>query len=173
MSDFKIEEVINIIQDAGGKIVGRTRLQKIAYLLTATGLDGNFSFSYKHYGPFSETLASSAEIGALVGKLNEVQKQTSWGGTYSIYTADENAQEKDHSARSMLASIASDSNSIELELAATAVFLAYEGYEDAWEETAQRKPEKASPEHLENAKTLLKKLATVSVPRPLPTTLLN
>ena len=168
MSDFKIDEVADIIRDAGGRVVGRTRLQKIAYLLTATGLDENFRFSYKHYGPFSEQLASSARFGTLFGNFSERQDQTAWGGTYSTYTLD-NAQATDRlSPRHRLASASADADSIELELAATAVFLHYEGYDDAWEETAQRKPEKSSPQRLDNAKALLARLAAIDVPRPLP-----
>lgn len=168
MSDVKINEVAAIIQDAGGRIVGRTRLQKIAYLLTATGLDDSFSFSYKHYGPFSEQLASSAKFGALLGSLHERQDHASWGGTYSTYTVDEQPAKQQSSARNSLASIAVRADSIELELAATAVFLAREGYEDPWTETAQRKPEKATDQRLESAKKLLANLAGVKVPEPIP-----
>jgi hypothetical protein len=38
------ERAANIVRDAGGSIVGRTRLQKIAYLLFAAGLEDAFSF---------------------------------------------------------------------------------------------------------------------------------
>lgn len=168
MSDVKIQEVAKIIQDAGGKIVGRTRLQKIAYLLAATGLDDSFRFSYKHYGPFSEQLASSAKFGALLGSLHERQDNAAWGGTYSTYTVDEAPELEGTDARSSLATIASKADSIELELAATAVFLAYEGYPDPWSETAQRKPEKATDLRVGNAKSLLADLSSVNVPNPIP-----
>jgi hypothetical protein len=172
MSGIRIEEVTNIIRDAGGRIVGRTRLQKIAYLLTATGLDDSFCFAYKHYGPFSEELASSAKIGALFGSLNERQDQTAWGGTYSTYTID-NVQELDQSnPRHSLATLAAAADSIELELAATAVFLAHDGYDDPWNETAQRKPEKATTVRLANAKALLASLSQIYVPTPIPQSLL-
>ena len=173
MSSFKIEEVANIVRDAGGKVVGRTRLQKIAYLLMATGLDDNFRFAYKHYGPFSEHLASSAKIGALLGRLNEEQYQAAWGGTYSTYTLDD-AQGLDRSsARYQLASRSAEADSIELELAATAVFLCYEGYTDPWDETAQRKPEKSTPQRLANAKSLLGDLSKIEFPSPIPALVLQ
>lgn len=172
MSDIRMEEVTNIIRDAGGRIVGRTRLQKIAYLLTATGLDDSFRFSYKHYGPFSEELASSAKFGTLFGSLNERQDQASWGGTYSTYTVDTEEEPDQGNPRRSLAKLAADTDSIELELAATAVFLAHDGYEDPWSETAQRKPEKATPVRLANAKALLVRLSTIDVPTPIPQTLL-
>ena len=168
MSDFKIEEVTNIIRDAGGCIVGRTRLQKTAYLLTVTGLDDSFRFGYKHYGPFSDQLASSTKFGALIGDFSEKQDQAAWGGTYSTYTLDDAQDVDSEDPRSQLASMSAEAESIELELAATSIFLFYDGYKNAWEETAQRKPEKSSPERLKNAKTLLKRLATVKVPIPIP-----
>ncbi|MFV1441241.1 MULTISPECIES: hypothetical protein [unclassified Phaeobacter] len=173
MSELKIQEVTNIIRDAGGKVVGRTRLQKIAYLLYATGLDDNFRFAYKHYGPFSEQLASSAEVGALLGELNERQSPTSWGGTYSTYSLDEADRRDADSPRCVLASKASEADSIVLELAATAVFLMIDGYGDPWEETAQRKPEKATQARLTAAKDLLSSMSSINVPKPIPQALFS
>ena len=168
MADSKIEEVTNIIRDAGGRIVGRTKLQKVAYFLAATGLDNSFRFAYKHYGPFSDQLASSAKLGALFGNFVERQDPATWGGTYSTYTLDD-AQDVDSSdPRRLLASTSAEADSIELELAATAVFLYYDGYADPWGETAQRKPAKSTPERLAKSKALLASLARVDVPRPLP-----
>lgn len=173
MSNIRIDEVTDIIRDAGGRIVGRTRLQKIAYLLTATGLDNSFRFSYKHYGPFSEDLASSAEFGALLGKLNERRDQAAWGGTYSTYSIDDVHGLDRTSSRHNLASVAVEADSIELELAATAVFLAHEGYDDPWDETTQRKPEKATPARLRNARSLLARIAEIQVPNPISPALLT
>lgn len=168
MSDFMMDEVAGIVRDAGGNVVGRTRLQKIAYLLTVTGLDHNFHFAYKHYGPFSEQLASSAQLAALVGKLHERQDQTAWGGTYSTYWVDGADVIDRTSDRFKLASEAVKADSIELELAATAVFLSCEGYTDAWGETARRKPEKSTQQRISNARGLLNRLKQVDVPNPLP-----
>jgi hypothetical protein len=173
MSEIRTDDVTNIIRDAGGRIVRRTRLQKIAYLLVATGLDDSFRFAYKHYGPFSEELAASAKFGALFGNLIERQHQTAWGGTYSTYSVD-NVQDLDQTTpRSSLASLAAAADSVELELAATAVFLAHDGYVDPWDETAQRKPEKATALRLANAKALLTSLSRVDVPNPIPPILLT
>ena len=57
---------------------------------------------------------------------------------------------------------------IELELAATAAFLAAEGVPDPWEETAKRKPEKAEGNRLANAKVLYKALRSIRTPKKLP-----
>lgn len=167
MSDLKIQEVTDIIRDSGGKVVGRTRLQKIAFLLSATDLDDSFGFVYKHYGPYSEQLASSAELATLFGELEETQKKTAWGGTYSIYKiADVDDLDKS-SNRHKFASVAAKADSIALELAATAVFLSHD-FDDPWAETVERKPEKSTPDRITAAKELLAELAKVEVPTSLP-----
>ena len=171
MYKFKINEVTSIVGDAGGRIVGRTRLQKIAYLLTATGLDDNFKFSYKHYGPFSSELADSVEFGSLIGNLTEEKRETGWGSVYSIYTLDDFQPPNETTPRSQLATIAANSESIELELAATAVFLAHDGYDDPWEEISQRKPDKVTESRVQNAKALLSKLSQIPTPSPIPASL--
>jgi uncharacterized protein YwgA len=162
------KKVAIIIADAGGRVVGRTRLQKIAYLLTVTGMEDGLSFSYKHYGPYSEDLASAARMGNLLGDIQEIEQPTSWGGSYSIFTADPALAENSDVNRREFAKTASASDAIELELAATAVFLAREGYEDAWSETARRKPEKVENGRLVKAKVLLSNLAKIPTPEALP-----
>lgn len=160
--------IVAIVRDAGGEITGRTRLQKIAYLLEVVGFGNGFQFSYKHYGPFSEGVAASAMKGVILGHIKEVEEQAKWGGFYSVYSVD--AQQDDHvpSGRCQLARRAKESNAVVLELAATAVFLSLEGYEDPWSETERRKPEKSESGRLEHAKELLAELKRISVPTPLP-----
>ena len=99
----------------------------------------------------------------------EEKLPTTWGGTYSIYKVETHAPgATGASARSEFASLAARAGAVELELAATAVFLAKEGYSDAWGETARRKPEKSEPDRLERAKALYESLSSISVPVPLP-----
>jgi hypothetical protein len=64
--------------------------------------------------------------------------------------------------------MAADADAVELELAATAVFLSKDGYNDPWAETARRKPEKAQGGRVERAKRLLGRLGSVETPVPLP-----
>jgi uncharacterized protein len=59
-------------------------------------------------------------------------------------------------------------DAVELELAATAVFLSKDGYNDPWAETARRKPEKAQSGRIERAKRLLRRLGSLDTPVPLP-----
>lgn len=162
------KKVAAIIADAGGRVVGRTRLQKIAYLLTVTGMEDGLTFGYKHYGPYSEDLASAARLANLLGDLDETEHTTSWGGSYSVFTAQPPADAGGDNDRRQFATAAANSDAVELELAATAVFLAREGFQDPWSETARRKPEKADADRLERAKNLLRTLSQIPTPQPLP-----
>jgi uncharacterized protein YwgA len=163
------EKVANIVRDAGGSVIGRTRLQKVAYLLELAGLGEGFSFRYKHFGPYSEDLNVAAQMGDLLGALEEEEKIAKWGGSYSIYSTDKAEDEMSSSVRKELAVIASSADSIELELAATAAFIfSVEKIADAWQETARRKPEKATATRLNKAKQLYLKLAQIETPRRLP-----
>jgi uncharacterized protein YwgA len=161
--------VAQVVADAGGQVVGRTRLQKLAYLLSAAGLEGAFSFAYKHYGPYSEELAQSAKAAQLLGLLTDEERSAQWGGTYSTYQTSQPANEQAPKARRDIARIAIEADAVELELAATAVFLSREeGIADPWAETARRKPEKAEGGRLKRAKVLYKQLQAVETPQPLP-----
>jgi uncharacterized protein YwgA len=167
MSYQNAVKVAAIVRDAGGRIVGRTKLQKIAYLLTASGLETGLPFSYKHFGPFSEDVAVGARDADLLGLLREEEHQAAWGGFYSVYTVGEtNTSEAD--ARSKLASEAAQADSVELELAATALLLANEGYRDPWSETERRKPEKTANGRIERAKQLYRRLSSLPTPHPWP-----
>jgi uncharacterized protein YwgA len=80
----RLSPVAQVIRDAGGEVVGRTKLQKTVYLLTLAGFEATFRFGYKHYGPFSEELADTADLAATFDVISERQQEASWGGTYSI-----------------------------------------------------------------------------------------
>lgn len=168
MSMTSAARAASIVRDAGGEIVGRTRLQKIAYLLGVAGLEDSFSFRYKHYGPFSEELANAAKYGRLLGQLQELERPTGWGGTYSIYRVNDQTTADVPPERVQLAKAAAEADAVELELAATAVFLASEGHENPWQETARRKPEKADADRLRRAKDLLETLRAIPTPIRLP-----
>ncbi len=51
--------IADIIRAAGGRLVSRIRLQKIAYLLDQFGPKSGFTYSYHHYGPFSRDIDSA------------------------------------------------------------------------------------------------------------------
>jgi uncharacterized protein YwgA len=154
-----------LIAAAGGKLIGRTRLQKLAYLMQATGLSQEFYFEYRHFGPYSEDLALAVRDATWSGLISETEEPTSWGGFYSIYTTE--AVEQD-AARRDFAEVATQASSVVLELAATAAFLAKQGAANPWEETERRKPEKAAEGRLQRARELYQRLAAVSTPKALP-----
>ena len=161
------EKAASIVRDAGGRVVGRTRLQKMAFLLEITGLGDGFNFEYRHYGPYSEQLANAVSTAAIAGLISEEERATDWGGSYSIFTASPNPDMTVSEARRELISCAVSADPIALELAATAAFLANEGESAPWNETARRKPEKAESS-LDDAKVLYSKLQEVPTPVPLP-----
>lgn len=162
------EKAVDIVRDAGGELVGRTRLQKTAYLLELAGFGEGFQFEFRHYGPYSEGLANAVQIAALSGLLNEEEHLTSWGGFYSIFRTVEMPGDQQPSKRRDLIAISADADPIELELAATAAFLFSKGESAAWRETDIRKPEKARDGRLEKAKALYERLRAIPTPSPLP-----
>ncbi len=168
MSCIKPKQAAAIVRDAGGKITGQSRLQKTAYLLAAVGLDDGFWFIYRQEGPHSDDLAMSAMMGTLLGNLSEQERQADWGGTYSIYSVDEKPDDSVPPERLEFARTAALENSVVLELAATAVFLFKDGYEDPWAETERRKPVKVANGRLDKAKNLFERLKKIKVPEPLP-----
>ena len=167
MSRINPELVAAIIRDAGNQIIGGTRLQKIAYLLDVAGYGDGFDFSYKHFGPYSEGVADSAIMGALLGHIAEEERQAARGGIYSIYSVDAQSDDSVPTGRRELACRANKSDTVALELTATAVFFS-EDYNDAWFETARRKPLKTKFGRLEKARSLLGELRMIEVPKPLP-----
>lgn len=161
-----------LVRDSGGKLVGRTRLQKLAYLSQLAGFSDDFPFEYKHYGPYSEQLAQAMEIATGLKLVSEEERKTDWGGWYSIYSvADEAAENLD---RARFLTEASKLGAIELELAATAAFLFSEiglGQDipgDPWEETAQLKPDKSDDGRLDRAKAAYGELLKLETPKGLP-----
>lgn len=168
MSYENAVKVAGIVRDAGGRIVGRTKLQKIAYLLSVAGVEEGLPFAYRHYGPYSEELAVAAREANLLGLLVETEQQATWGGMYSTFVVDQKPDPTSSPARRRLASTAAEAEAIELELAATAVFLAKEGHPNPWSETERRKPEKAEGGRLAKAKELYGRLSAIETPSLLP-----
>lgn len=163
----------DIVKDAGGELVGRTRLQKIAFLMYLAGFRTEFSFEYRHYGPYSEDLAEAMEIAVALGSVNEDERMADWGGRYSIYTvaASDIITDPD---RANFVQEAKRINAIELELAATAAYLfEIEGIGrdtpgNPWHETRRRKPSKAADGRLERAEQSYNELRKSRSMIPLP-----
>ncbi|QAY97072.1 hypothetical protein CWB41_16130 [Methylovirgula ligni] len=157
-----------IVRDAGGYIVGRTKLQKIGFFLETAGVGSGFPFRYKHYGPYSEQLAAAAQHAAISHLIIENESIANWGGQYSTFRTQMPSDPSTNPVRIRLAQEMVNSDAVELELAATAAFLAHERFPDPWAETARRKPEKAEGGRLERAKQLYARIRQIPTPRPLP-----
>jgi hypothetical protein len=163
-----LEKAVDIVRDAGGKVTGRTRFQKIAYLFEIAGVGDDFVFEFRRYGPYSQELANAIRNAALLGHLNEEERPASWGGFYSTFTVDSDSNRKTPKPRRDLAQIAVRADPVDLELAATAAFLSFEGRDDPWSETRKLKPEKARGGRLKRARSLYERLRRIETPRPLP-----
>jgi hypothetical protein len=164
-----------IVSDAGGSLVGRTRLQKVGYLAQLAGYPSEFEFEYRHYGPYSEDLADAMEIATGLGLVQEDERRADWGGKYSIYRSSDRVRASVDNGRVTFVATAAQIGAVELELAATAAFLytaERKGRDprggDPWKETARRKPDKAADGRLERAKAAYRKLCALPTPTPLP-----
>ncbi len=165
------EVAARIVDEAGGRLVGRTRLQKVACLAMLAGFLPDFDFEYRHYGPYSEALANSMEIAAGLNLVTEKEERTEWGGWYSVYSTTDQTPHSRDGQRKRFVEEAAKIGPISLELAATAAFLhVNEGLKaaEAWAETARRKPEKAEGGRLALAKTAYAKLLSLPAKNPLP-----
>jgi uncharacterized protein YwgA len=163
-----------VVNEAGGSLVGRTRLQKVVYLAQLAGFGDDFSFEYRHYGPYSDDLATGMEIAAGVGIVQEQENRAEWGGRYSTYSATARTPQSEDARRAAFIQAATRISPIELELAATAAFLDRNGWygrnegDDPWQETARRKPDKAGGGRLDRAKVAYRGLLAIETPIPLP-----
>ncbi|MCW0198638.1 hypothetical protein [Sphingopyxis sp.] len=156
-----------IVADAGGTVVGRTKLQKLAFILKSFELDDVFEFEYKHYGPYSDELSTAVKYAEVLGALSEEVKTANWGGRYSIFTTTPSDIDKT-SVRAKILEIGNRADPVDLELAATAILLAQEGFDDPWSETASRKPEKAAGGRLDRARVLLDRFKELDTEKKLP-----
>jgi uncharacterized protein len=157
-----VETAARIVQLNGGRLVGKTRLQKSTYFLETLGIGFGLDFEYHHYGPYSEELASMADDAKALRLLDVEWNRTADGSEYAIYQdmgqdvgADPGLDDRRHEVLRIL----SEYSAVELELAATADFLAKNGYgKMAWQETRRRKASKISEDRVARAQQLLDRL---------------
>jgi hypothetical protein len=167
MPDPGPQSVARIVSLAGGEIIGRTRLQKIACLLDLVGADIGFEFSYHIYGPYSEDLSIAAADADALGMISVDERVAAWGGRYSVYRTTLDVPSSDP-ALVRLARTSAQADSVALELAVTAAFLAANGHDEAWEEVAERKRAKATPPMMSKAKALYGEFQKIDTAGRLP-----
>ena len=158
--------VAKIISLAGGEIVGRTKLQKMVYLINRIGESEDFHFSYHHYGPYSPELSGQLDIEKLLEKTvkEEIGHRVSDSAAYSVFRS--SLEVKDDNLSGLSKKDASDileklneKSSVVLELAATIHWLRNQEKIDDWKkELRVRKGSKTDFGRMEKAEALLKDL---------------
>jgi uncharacterized protein YwgA len=79
--------VAAVVAAAGGRLIGRVRLQKAIYLLDQLGLNSGFEYEYHHYGPYSRDLDNATADAKAFGLIEEkFDHRQSDGAMYSIFT---------------------------------------------------------------------------------------
>ena len=161
------EIVVGLIALSGGTLVGRTRLQKEAYLLDRCGGNLGVSFTYHHYGPYSFDLKEGWTDAFARGQIEITERPGQHHGIpYAIFELTGRAEapprlgELDRERISGLLSSMNGVSDIVLELAATIAFLRDQGGypNDAVAETRMRKPLKATTARIDKALSLLRDL---------------
>lgn len=157
------DHVVEIVAAAGGKLVSRIRLQKIAYLLDQLSGTSEFDYVYYHYGPFSRDLENAILDAEAFGLLQEDEaRRASDGARYSVFKLKAKVEEykvlKSSKLRELTLKLAGENVTV-LELAATVHWLAtYEHVRDWKTEIHRRKGTKNDGGRLEKAEELLHQL---------------
>ena len=156
-------DIPELIDAAGGQVVGKVRLQKLVYLLDRLGVPTDFSFSYHHYGPFSEQLADSVEDSVVFGRVSTETRRRADGVPFVVYKALDHGEGRGMSDRFKSALAAMQQRSaIVLELAATIDWLtSVEQVEDWRRELVRRKGIKANEGRTDAALALLNEIGLV------------
>lgn len=156
------DRVIAIINAAGGEVVGKTRMQKLVYLIQESHADIGFDFEYHHYGPYSSELSKELAMSTFFDDVKEEpRRRHSDGVPYSVFStmSETSAPYKAFVDEvSGLAKCLREENSTVLELAATIHWLHHkEGFKGSalWRELEVRKGAKASSTNVEAAKRVL------------------
>jgi len=148
---------------ANGEIVGRIRLQKIAYLLQQKAGSSDLFFTYHHYGPFSRELSDALDWAVMRGDIEEMPRETGFGSTYSAFHWNGPQEEAGDVAggpaapetKAVVAKLKKQPSVI-LELAATIHWLRVKEQVDDWREQLKiRKKLKATDVNISRAEGVL------------------
>ena len=159
------DRVVDIVTAAGGRLVSRVRLQKVAYLLDKLGAKSGFGFAYYHYGPYSRELDNALLDAETFGKIKErFERRQMDGARYSIFEVEPSDRPVDFaylttdSLRERARELAEENVTV-LELAATAHWLLKEENVTDWKsEIIRRKGPKTKSGKLDEAVRLLARL---------------
>lgn len=166
----KIKIITNLIACYEGELIGRTRLQKIAYLMDRCGGKFGCTFTYHYYGPYCFELAGAIDDAEMAGHIKIEERPGRHGVPFAVFTLNDATDKPDRlgslqfcKAHELLQKTKPFSNTV-IELAATVVFLRddwdYFDKEnvDAVSETIRRKPVKFDNGRIEEAIDLIREL---------------
>ena len=165
-----------VVAAAGGRLIGRVRLQKAVYLLQQLGLKSNFGFEYHHYGPFSRDLDNAVADAKAFDLIEEqFERRHSDGATYSIFTLKNGGEPKPEAYGKLnavrvgeLTKLFAETSVTVLELAATVDWLYRVEHCHDWEaEIRKRKGLKVQGGRLDEAIKLLEKLGLAPLTLPI------
>jgi uncharacterized protein len=120
------ELVVDVVALSGGRLVGRTRMQKTIYLLDARGLNSGAAYYYYNFGPFSDDVADGISDSKFTGALLEkTGNRQSDGSPFSIFETEKPAEQviglgnlRAEEAKDLLQQLGAVSSTV-LELAST------------------------------------------------------
>ena len=159
------EIVAALLRAAGGQMVGRVRLQKVAYLLDRLGLNSGFEYNYGNYGPFSHDLDNAVADAEAFGLVEETfDRRQIDGARYSIFELTDDASRSPSNGGHLNEMVLErylqtfvEADVTVLGLAATANWLAEEEGRDDWQEALRhRKGAKVEGGRLDRAEALLR-----------------
>lgn len=157
--------VAKVVAASGNRIVGRTRLQKVMYLLDQLGLDSGFKYTYHHYGPYSSDLSEAVSDAIACNLVSETEDyRLSDGVPYSIFEtrSDDFKEMGDEDLVRSLKKLNSKSATI-LELAATIHWLKFfENVSDDGAELRRRKGPKVDGGRERQARELLRDIGLLN-----------
>lgn len=165
MAEIK-DLIVDMIALSGGRLVGRTRLQKTVYLLDTQGLKSGAAYYYYNFGPFSDDIADAISDGKFAGELSEKTDYRQVDGSpFSIFECHKPVDGFEtlggldrEKARTLLEKLKA-ANSTVLELAATIHWLRFiEKVQDWRTELKRRKGAKTEGGRVEQAVALLGEL---------------
>jgi uncharacterized protein YwgA len=163
MTDLS-ELVVGLISLNEGEMAGKTRLQKSFFLLDRMGMGSGVDFDYYNFGPFSVEVAMAADDAVADKRLLVDERPGYYAVPYAFYSTNEPHPKRlgkltAREAKDKL-DIMKEYSALELEVAATIVYLRDDGYADeaAIRETKLRKPVKATDRRVARSLQLIHSL---------------
>ena len=129
----RLEVLESIIEAAGGKILGKTKFQKLVYLAQEKGLYLGYDFGYHYFGVFSSELEMDLQSGEVFGVFSQDVKSDYYGCPIEISLKDMNqvqSVDSSNSALSMVSELSKEESRV-LEVLSTIIYLKKAGYDGA------------------------------------------